>query len=85
MQIIEEELPGNILQVTLDGRLDIEGASSVDLKMNLIAGSRNAVLVDLQRASRFSHRLAFVPSLFRRGRSKTTGGKGRVICTERDG
>ena len=51
MKIGEEELPGNILRVILDGRLDIEGASLVDLRMNLIAGSRTAVLFDLQRVS----------------------------------
>jgi anti-anti-sigma factor len=51
MKIAEEELPGNIIKVILDGRLDIEGAAAVDLKMNLIAGSRLAVVMDLQRVS----------------------------------
>jgi anti-sigma B factor antagonist len=51
MKIAEEELPGNIIKIILDGRLDIEGAAVVDLKMNLIAGSRMAVLMDLQRVS----------------------------------
>ena len=51
MKIAEEELPGNIIKIVLDGRLDIEGAAAVDLKMNLIAGSRMAVLMDLQRVS----------------------------------
>jgi len=44
-------MPGNIIKIVLDGRLDIEGAAAVDLKMNLIAGSRMAVLMDLQRVS----------------------------------
>ena len=51
MKIAEEELPDNIIKVVFDGRLDIEGAAAVDLKMNLIAGTRLAVLMDLQRVS----------------------------------
>jgi anti-sigma B factor antagonist len=48
VKISEEELAGGITKVILDGRLDIEGAAAVDLAMNVIAGSRKAVLVDLQ-------------------------------------
>lgn len=51
MTIATEELPGGITKVILDGRLDIEGAAQVDLPMNVIAGSRKTVLVDLQRVS----------------------------------
>ena len=51
MAIAIEELTGGITKVTLDGKLDIEGAAAVDLKMNIIAGSRKAVLVDLQQVS----------------------------------
>ena len=51
MAIAIEELTGGITKVLLDGRLDIEGAAAVDLKMNVIAGSRKAVLVDLQQVS----------------------------------
>jgi anti-anti-sigma factor len=51
MAIATEELPGGITRVILDGRLDIEGAAAVDLPMNVIAGSRKAVLVDLQSVS----------------------------------
>ena len=51
MKIVEEELPGGITKIVLDGRLDIEGASAVDLKMNAIAGSRTAVLLDLHLVS----------------------------------
>jgi anti-sigma B factor antagonist len=51
MAIAMEELTGGVLRVILDGRLDIEGAAAVDLKMNVIAGSRKAVLVDLQQVS----------------------------------
>ena len=51
MAIVTEELPGGITKVILDGRLDIEGAAAVDLPMNVIAGSRKAVLVDLRNVS----------------------------------
>jgi anti-sigma B factor antagonist len=51
MAIVMEELAGGITMVVLDGRLDIEGAAAVDLKMNVIAGSKKAVLVDLQKVS----------------------------------
>ncbi len=51
MGIAIEELAEGITKVILDGKLDIEGAALVDLKMNVIAGSRKAVLVDLQSVS----------------------------------
>lgn len=51
MQLSMEELEGGITRVMLDGRLDIEGAQAIDLKMNVIAGSKKAVLIDLQRVS----------------------------------
>jgi anti-anti-sigma factor len=51
MAISTEELAGGITRVILDGRLDIEGAAAVDLKMNLIAGSKKTVLLDLQQVS----------------------------------
>jgi len=37
MKISTEELDGGITKVVLDGRLDIEGAAAVDLKMNIVA------------------------------------------------
>jgi anti-sigma B factor antagonist len=49
MAFSTEELTGGITRVILDGRLDIEGAAAVDLRMNVIAGSKTAVLVDLQK------------------------------------
>src|SRR5271166_6542839 len=51
MAISTEELAGGITKVVLDGRLDIEGAAAVDLRMNVIAGSKKAVLIDLQKVS----------------------------------
>lgn len=51
MPISTEEIAGGITRVILDGRLDIEGAAAVDLQMNVIAGSKKAVLIDLQKVS----------------------------------
>ena len=51
MALVTEELTGGITKVILEGRLDIEGAAAVDLQMNVIAGSKKAVLVDLQKVS----------------------------------
>ncbi|MGD0965288.1 MAG: STAS domain-containing protein [Candidatus Acidiferrales bacterium] len=51
MAIATEEMTGGIMRVILDGKLDIEGAAAIDLKMNVIAGSQKAVLVDMQKVS----------------------------------
>jgi anti-anti-sigma factor len=51
MSIAMEELAGGITRVVLDGRMDIEGAAAVDLQMNVIAESKKAVLVDMQKVS----------------------------------
>ena len=51
MNIVQEELSGGITKVVLDGRLDISGAAAVELKLNLIGHSKNAVLFDLQLVS----------------------------------
>jgi anti-anti-sigma factor len=51
MAISTEELSGGITKVILEGSLGIDGAAAVDLQMNVIAGSRKAVLVDLQKVS----------------------------------
>ena len=37
--------------MVLDGRLDIQGAADVDLQMNIVAGSRRAVLIDLEKVT----------------------------------
>jgi len=47
MQLTTEELDGGIMRITLDGRLDIEGAQKIDLKMNVIAGSAQRLILDL--------------------------------------
>jgi anti-anti-sigma factor len=51
MQISIEEINGGVTKVILDGRLDIAGAQDIDLKMNVIAGSKRLVLVDMQKVS----------------------------------
>ena len=51
MPISTEELEGGITRVILEGRLDIEGAAAVDLRMNAIAGAKKAVIVDMQKVS----------------------------------
>jgi anti-anti-sigma factor len=51
MTIATEELPGGVTKVILEGRLDIEGAAAVDLRMNVIAGISRLVLLDLQNVS----------------------------------
>jgi stage II sporulation protein AA (anti-sigma F factor antagonist) len=51
MKITTEELEGGITKVVLDGRLDIEGAAAVDLKMNVLAGSKMLLLLDLQKVT----------------------------------
>jgi anti-anti-sigma factor len=49
--ISTEELPGGITKVILDGSLDIAGAAAIDLRMNVIAGTHKAVMIDLQNVS----------------------------------
>lgn len=51
MQVSDEELGGGITRVELDGRMDIAGAAAVDMKMNLIAGNNNKLLIDLRKVS----------------------------------
>jgi anti-sigma B factor antagonist len=51
MTISTESLDGGITRVVLDGRLDIEGAAAIDLKMNVLAGSCKFLVVDLSNVS----------------------------------
>ena len=51
MALVTEELAGGITRVILEGKLDSEGAAAIDLDMNIIAGRKKAVLVDLQKVS----------------------------------
>jgi anti-anti-sigma factor len=49
MQISSEQMPGGITRVVLNGRMDIAGAAVVDLKMNIIAGSANKLIIDMEK------------------------------------
>jgi len=51
MELSTEQLDGGVTKVALDGRMDIAGAAAVDLKMNIVAGSANKLLIDLQKVS----------------------------------
>jgi anti-anti-sigma factor len=44
-------MEGDITRIVLEGRLDIEGAAVIDLRMNVVAGSANALLIDLRGVS----------------------------------
>lgn len=51
MQMAIEELAGDVTKVVFDGRFDIAGAEAVDLKMNVLAGSKRLILIDMQKVS----------------------------------
>jgi anti-sigma B factor antagonist len=51
MQMATEQLEGEVTKVVFDGRFDIAGSEAVDLKMNVIAGSKKFVLIDMQKVS----------------------------------
>jgi hypothetical protein len=47
---VEPVVPG-VVKVILDGRLDITGASVIDLQFSAIAGSHKGIVVDLANVS----------------------------------
>ena len=51
MTISTESMDGGITRVLLDGRLDIQGAAAIDLKMNVLAGRSKFLLDDLSNVS----------------------------------
>jgi anti-sigma B factor antagonist len=51
MEMAIEELANEVTKVVFNGRFDIAGAEAVDLKMNVIAGSKKLVLIDMQKVS----------------------------------
>jgi anti-sigma B factor antagonist len=51
MDMAVEPLAPGVVKVVLDGRLDIAGASVIDLQFNAIAGSHKAIVVDLAGVS----------------------------------
>ena len=51
MTISTESIDGDITRVNLDGRLDIQGAAAIDLRMNVLAASSKFLLLDLSKVS----------------------------------
>jgi len=51
MKILTDPMEGGILRVVLEGRLDIQGAAVIDLRLNVLAGSEKYLLVDLRNVS----------------------------------
>lgn len=51
MEVITEELADGVTTALLVGRLDIAGADAVDLKLNVLAGSRSKLVLDLSQLS----------------------------------
>jgi anti-sigma B factor antagonist len=49
MDMDVEEIDGGVTNVVLRGRLDTAGAGAIDLKFNVIAGAKRAVIVDLSK------------------------------------
>ncbi len=47
MEMNTLDLEGGITKVVLSGRMDIDGATAVDLKFSIIAGAKKKVAVDL--------------------------------------
>jgi len=51
MTLSTEAMDGDITRVLLDGRLYIQGAAAIDLKMNVVAGSSKFLLIDLRNVT----------------------------------
>ena len=49
MTFASEELEGGITKVVLAGRLDIQGAAAIDLRMNVVGGTAKKLLIDMQQ------------------------------------
>ena len=47
MELNTEELPNGVTKASLSGRMDIDGAQQVDMKFNVLAGSKKKLVVDL--------------------------------------
>ena len=47
MDMDVQEIDGDVTNVVLRGRLDTAGAGAIDLKFNVVAGAKRAVIVDL--------------------------------------
>jgi anti-sigma B factor antagonist len=46
-----QDLGNGVTKVILTGRIDIAGANEIDLPLQVVAGSRRAVIMDLQAVS----------------------------------
>jgi len=51
MELTVEDMPNGVTRAVLVGRLDIEGAAAIDLRMNVLAGHKPALVVDLSGVS----------------------------------
>jgi len=51
MKLDTVDLEGGITKAVLSGRMDIEGATAVDLKFSVLAGARKKLIVDLSDVS----------------------------------
>jgi anti-sigma B factor antagonist len=51
MNIDATEVDGGVTWIALNGRLDIGGASEIDLRFSALAGSRRSVVVDLSQVT----------------------------------
>ena len=51
VELATEELPNGVMCVALTGRLDIDGAQVIDLRMNALAGARRALVIDFTGVS----------------------------------
>ena len=51
MQMAVEPVAPGVVKIILDGRMDITGASIIDLQFNAIAGSHKGMIVDLGAVS----------------------------------
>ena len=47
MQMLTEDLGGNVTKASLNGKMDIAGAQAIDLPFNVMVGSKRAIVVDL--------------------------------------
>lgn len=51
MNIESESLDGGVLKITLQGRMDVQGAQDVDLKFSGYTATRRLVIVDLSEVN----------------------------------
>ena len=48
MDLSVEELPDGVTKAVLSGRMDIEGAQTVDVRFNVLAGAKRKLVVDMK-------------------------------------